>query len=125
MIILTVDEIIYQHQRLIDRFGGSAGIRDIGLLESAVASVNSGYEDTENYPTVEEKAARFAYALTQNHAFVDGNKRIGMVAMLTTLVMNDVSIQYTQRELVDLGLSVADGKMGYEAVLDWIKSHRI
>ena len=124
MIVLTVDEIIYQHKRLIEQFGGSDGLRDMGLLESAVASVNGGFENTETYPTVEEKAARFAYALTQNHAFVDGNKRIGMLAMLTTLAMNDVAIRYTQQELIELGLSAADGRAGYEDVLEWINRHK-
>lgn len=124
MILLTVEEIIYQHKRLIEQFGGSDGIRDIGLLESAVASVSGSFDDVESYPTIEEKAARFAYALTQNHAFVDGNKRVGMLAMLTTLAINGVAIEYTQQELIDLGLSVADGRTGYDDVLGWIRKHK-
>lgn len=123
MIVLTVDEIILLHGKLIAATGGSPGLRDRGLLESAVYSVNSGFDEVETYPTVEEKAARFAYALTQNHAFVDGNKRIGILAMLTTLRINGVKLQYTQRELIDLGLGIADGALGYEAVLGWIEEH--
>ena len=125
MILLTVDEIIFQHTKLIERFGGGHGLRDMGLLESAVASISAGFEDTETYPTVEEKAARLAYSLSQNHAFVDGNKRIGMLAMLTTLALNDIVIRYTQPELIELGLSVADGRYGYEKILEWINLHKL
>lgn len=124
MIILTVDEIILLHDKLITATGGSPGLRDRGLLESAVYSVSSGFDEVETYPTAEEKAARFAYALTQNHAFVDGNKRIGMLAMLTTLRMNNVALQYTQPELIALGLGVADGSVDYAGVLAWVRGHR-
>ena len=123
MIVLTVDEIILLHDKLIAATGGSPGLRDRGLLESAVYSVNSGFDEVETYPSTEEKAARFAYALTQNHAFVDGNKRIGILAMLTTLRMNDVALQYAQQELIDLGLGIADGSLQYKAVLAWIEQH--
>lgn len=124
MIVLTVDEIILLHDKLIVATGGSPGLRDRGLLESAVYSVSSSFDEVETYPTVEEKAARFAYALTQNHAFADGNKRIGILAMLTTLRMNDVELQYTQRELIDLGLGIAGGTLQYEAVLEWVEKHK-
>lgn len=123
MIILTVEEILYQHQRLIEEFGGSSGVRDIGLLESTVASVNSGFDDMETYPAIEEKPARFAYALIQTHAFVDGNKRIGVLAMLTTLEINGVDILFTQQELVELGLDIAGGHAPYNDVLKWIREH--
>lgn len=123
MIVLTVDEIILLHDKLIAATGGSPGLRDRGLLESAAYSVNGGFDEVETYPSPEEKAARFAYALTQDHAFVDGNKRTGILAMLTTLRMNGVTLQYTQRELIDLGLGIADGSLQYEAVLGWIRQH--
>jgi death-on-curing protein len=125
MINSTVDEELLLHDKLIAATGGSPGLRDRGLLESAVYSVSGGFGETETYPTAEEKAARFAYALTQNHAFVDGNKRIGMLAMLTTLRMNGAVLQYTQPELVALGLGVADGSIGYDGVLDWIHRHKV
>ncbi len=124
MIVLTVDEIVVLHGKLIAATGGSPGLRDRGLLESAVYSVHSSFDEVERYPTTEEKAARFAFALSQNHAFVDGNKRVGVLAMLTTLRMNAVPIHYTQRELIDLGLGIADGSLAYEAVLAWIKAHK-
>lgn len=82
MIFLSTDEIIALHSKIITRTGGSDGLRDIGLLESAVNSAYAGYDDHEQYPTIEEKAARLAFALISNHAFVDGNKRIGVIVML-------------------------------------------
>ena len=80
---------------------------------------------SEAYPTIEEKAARLMYSLTNNHAFVDGNKRIGVFTMLMTLQLNNVKINYTQAELISLGLSVAEGKTGYIEILDWITKHKI
>ena len=77
------------------------------------------------YPTVEEKAARFMFSLTNNHAFVDGNKRIGVLAMLMTLRLNNVKLRYTQAELISLGLAVADGSKDYEKILAWITAHKL
>ena len=125
MILLTVEEIIELHDKLIDRTGGSYGLRDQSLLESAVYSAMSGFEGSEAYPTVEEKAARFMFALTNNHAFVDGNKRIGVFTMLMTLQLNNVKIKYSQAELTSLGLSVAAGETDYDKILSWIKEHEI
>lgn len=123
MILLSIDEVIMLHDELLKTTGGTPGLRDRGLLESALLSMNAGFGGTEQYPTVEEKAARLAYALTANHAFVDGNKRIGILAMLVTLRLNDTELQYNQQELTDLGLGIADGSVGYKAVLRWINQH--
>lgn len=120
MILLTVNEIISMHSKLIAKTGGTDGLRDFGLLESAVNSSNASYDDVEVYKTVEEKSARLAYSIVSNHAFVDGNKRIGILVMLATLRLNDAIIKYSRNELIDLGLSLADGKLKYEDVLDWI-----
>lgn len=125
MILLTVEEISALHDKLIEKTGGSHGLRDQSLLESAVYSAMSGFGDNEAYPSVEEKAARLMFSLTNNHAFVDGNKRIGVFTMLMTLQLNNVKIKYTQAELISLGLSVADGKTNYEKILSWIKEHEI
>lgn len=124
MILLTVDEIIMLHDKLLKATGGLLGLRDRGLLESAVFGVNASFEEVEQYPTVEEKAARLAYALISNHAFVDGNKRVGVLAMLMTLHLNGVALQYTQQELIDLGLEAASGHIEYTEILRWILSHK-
>ena len=124
MITLTVSEILRLHQKPLDATGGLSGTRDLGLLESAVYSANQVFGEEEAYPTVEQRAARLAYAITQNHPFVDGNKRIGMLVMLMTLRLNHVQIQYTQAELIQLGLSVADNSYRYEDILAWITNHK-
>ena len=123
MILLTVDEVIMLHGKLLEATGGFPGLRDRGLLESAVLSVNAGFEDVEQYPTAEEKAARLAYTLISNHPFVDGNKRVGVLSMLMMLKLNGVTLRYTQQELIDLGLAAASGKMGYEEIRGWILHH--
>ena len=123
MMMLTVGEILSLHDKLIAATGGMPGLRDMGLLESAIYSPNASFGDDEQYPTIQEKAARLAYSLTMNHAFNDGNKRIGMYAMLVTLDLNGIRLTYTQRELIELGLGVADGFVGYEAIFVWIKEH--
>lgn len=125
MILLTVDEIVMLHDKLLRATGGLPGLRDRGLLESAVLGVNAGFEDVEQYPSVEEKAARLAYALIGNHPFADGNKRVGILAMLMTLRLNGVSLQYTQQELIALGLAAASGNAGYSEILDWELRHRV
>ena len=124
MILLTVDEIIGLHSKLIAKTGGSDGLRDLGLLESAVYSAQTSFGEEELYPTTAEKAARLMYALVSNHAFVDGNKRIGVFVMLMTLKLNGIVIRYTQSELIELGLSTAFGKAKYEDILTWMQNHR-
>ena len=88
MIILSKEQILNLHSQLIKKFGGIDGIRDEGLLESALNNSYGAYFGLENYPTVEEKAARLAYSLTKNHPFLDGNKRIGVLIMLVFLEIN-------------------------------------
>lgn len=125
MILLTVEEVIELHDKLIERTGGSHGLRDKSLLESAIYSAMSGFADSEAYPSVEEKAARLMFSLTNNHAFIDGNKRIGVFTMLMTLQLNNIKVNYTQSELISLGLSVAAGTTDYNQILDWIINHKI
>lgn len=123
MMLLTIEEILAIHGKLIAKTGGLDGLRDRGLLESAVYSATSSFDEVEQYPSTEEKSARLAYAIINNHAFVDGNKRIGILVMLMTLKLNNVKISYSQTELIDLGLSVASGQYGYSDIYDWIKHH--
>ncbi|MBQ6864243.1 MAG: type II toxin-antitoxin system death-on-curing family toxin [Clostridia bacterium] len=125
MILLSVNEIVSLHEKLIEKTGGSHGVRDYNLLESAVFSASNGFEGYEVYPSVEEKAARLTFALIKNHAFIDGNKRIGVFVMLMTLQLNDRMLNYSQKELIELGLSVADGSFNYDDILSWIHSHLI
>ena len=77
------------------------------------------------YPSLQQKAARLCFSLVKNHPFVDGNKRIGMYVMLTFLEVNGVHLNCTNEDVVHAGLSVADGSMKYEGLLDWVRTHRI
>ena len=123
MIVLTTDEISELHERLIKATGGSPGLRDFGLLESAVLGCSQTFGGEDLYPTIVEKAARMAYAICKNHPFVDGNKRVTVTALLVILRMNDVPIQFTQQELIELGLGVADGSIDYDDIAAWV--HRV
>ena len=124
MIRFSKEKVKLLHELLAEATGGSIGVRDEGLLDSALESAFSGFGDQEFYPSKEEKGARLGYALISNHAFVDGNKRIGTYIMLTFLEMNGIRIQCTDDELVHIGLSVADGSMKYDELLQWVRDHK-
>ena len=121
---LSREEILLLHKQLIDRYGGSHGIRDEGLLDSALEGAFAGFADHEFYPTKEEKGARLGFTLISNHAFVDGNKRIGMDVMLTFLEVNGIRIEATNEEVAETGLAVASGSMDYQELLNWVIEHR-
>ena len=124
MIKFSKEKVLLLHKLLAEATGGSVGVRDEGPLDSALESAFSGFGDREFYPTKEEKGARLGYCLITNHAFVDGNKRIGIYVMLSFLEMNGIRIQCTDEEIVDIGLSLADGRMTYEELLRWVIDHR-
>lgn len=123
--MLTKEQILLLHTQLIEITGGSDGIRDIGLLESALESPFQSYGGVELYPSIQAKAARLCYGLVKNHAMIDGNKRIGCHAMLVFLALNGYEIEYTQKELSDLILDVAADKKQYEDILQWLLAHQI
>lgn len=124
MIRFSKEKILLLHQIMAQATGGSIGVRDEGLLESALEAAFSGFGGVEFYPTKEEKGARLGYNLISNHAFVDGNKRIGMYVMLTFLEVNGIHMDCTNEDVVHAGLSVADGSMDYEGLLAWVREHR-
>ena len=124
MIKFSKEKVLLLHQIMAEATGGSVGVRDEGLLDSALEGAFAGFGDREFYPTTEEKGARLGYTLISNHAFVDGNKRIGVYIMLSFLEMNGIRLQCTDDELVDIGLSVASGRMKYEELLQWVLDHK-
>ena len=123
MTVLTVSEVIQLHEKLIAKTGGLGGVRDIGLLESAVLNCSQTFDGEELYPTVIEKAAQMAFGICKNHPFIDGNKRSSVLAMLMMLHINGVNLRYTQKELIDLGLGIAEGAVDDNGILDWINQH--
>ena len=111
MIILSKEQILLMHDQLIEETGGSKGLKDEGMLGNDL------------FPSVYQKAARLGYGLASNHAFVDGNKRIGAHAMFVFLALNRIRLDYTQEELSDLFLGVAADEKGYSDVLNWLVIH--
>lgn len=124
MIKLTKEQILLLHFELIKATGGSDGIRDTGLLESALESPFQSYGGEELYPSIQAKAARLCYGLVKNHAMIDGNKRIGCHAMLVFLEINGYELSYTQKELSDLILDVAADRKQYEDIFKWLLEHQ-
>ena len=125
MINFTKDTVIHLHNMLIKQTGGREGIRDEGMLESAIGCAYATFDQKDLFPTIEEKAARLGVGLISNHAFVDGNKRTGTFVMLTLLDVNGVKMSYTEEDVIKLGYSVATGENKYFNVLDWIQSHKL
>ena len=124
MIRFSEEKVLLLHQLIVAETGGSNELRDIGLLDSALEGIFQTFGGEELYPTKEEKGARLGYTLISNHAFVDGNKRIGMYVMLTFLEVNGIHMDCTNEDVVEAGLGVASGEMNYEELLDWVKTHR-
>ena len=124
MIRFSKEKVLLLHKIMAEATGGSVGVRDESLLDAALENAFAGFGDREFYPSKEEKGARLGFELISNHAFVDGNKRIGMYVMLSFLEMNGIRIKCTDEELVHAGLSVANGSMGYEDLLDWVVNHK-
>ena len=123
MIRFSEEKVLLLHQLIIAETGGSNELRDIGLLDSALERIFQTFGGEELYPTKEEKGARLGYALISNHAFVDGNKRIGMYVMLTFLEVNGIHMDCTNEDVVEAGLGVASGEMDYEDLLAWVRTH--
>lgn len=124
MIRFSQEKVLLLHQLLAEETGGSVGVRDQAMLDSALESAFAGFGDKEFYPTKEEKAARLGFALVSNHAFLDGNKRIGMYVMLTFLEVNGIRLNCTNDEVVAIALGIASGRMGYDDMLSWIREHK-
>ena len=124
MIKLNKEKVMSLHQLMAEETGGSVGVRDIGLLESALNNAYATFGGEELYKTKEEKAASLGFSLISNHAFVDGNKRIGVFVMLTYLEVEGIKMNCTNEDVVKFGLSVASGDMKYDAILEWINKFK-
>ena len=123
MIKFSRDKVLLLHQIISRETGGDPNLRDINLLDSALESAFQTFDGKELYPTKEEKAARIGYSLISNHAFVDGNKRIGTHAMLVFLAINGVTLSYEDEELITLILRTAAGDVDESGFFAWLKAH--
>ena len=124
MIKINTEKAMKLHLLLTELTGGDPNVRDTALLDSALESAHQTFGGVELYPTVEEKGARIGFALISNHAFVDGNKRIGMLVMMTFLEVNGARIHPSVESVFKTGLAVAAGEMNYEALLGWVRENR-
>ena len=122
-IFLTVAEVLEIHEDQISRYGGSAGIRDMNLLESAVQAPTATYAGKFLNADLYAMAAALLHSLVKNHAFVDGNKRVGTASALVFLSLNDVSIRQDDDALTDLVLAVATSRATREQVAEYFRTH--
>ena len=120
MIKFSQEKVLLLHKIITEETGGDPNIRDFALLESALESAFQTFGGEELYPSKEEKGARLGYSLISNHAFVDGNKRIGMYVMMTFLEVNGIKIDPSVDDVARVGLAVASGEMKYDDLLEWI-----
>ena len=124
MIRISEEKAMALHSLMTLAMGGDDGVRDKELLNSALEAAFATFDGTELYPTTEEKGARLGHSLIANHAFVDGNKRIGMFVMMIFLELNGVQIRPEVDDVARVGISVAAGDMGYDELLEWIRRNR-
>ena len=124
MKLLSKEQVILLHHDLIKTTGGTDGIRDEALLDSALHAPFQSFGGIDSFPSIQQKAARLGFGLIKNHAFVDGNKRIGTHTMLVFLALNGIELSYTQEELSGFILSVAAGESSFEDMVKWILDHQ-
>lgn len=121
VIFLSTSEVIHMHRIQIERFGGAHGVRDLGLLESAVHAPQAVFSGQFLHSSLLEMGAIYMYHLIKNHPFVDGNKRIGMIAGLTFLGFNDVCLSLTNEQVFLIGIGIAESKLSKEAIINILK----
>lgn len=114
---ITRENVLAVYNLLAEATGGTVGVRDEGLLISALEAPYQTFDGVELFPTVLEKAVRLGYGLVSNHPFIDGNKRIGILVMLTFLELNGITLDFKDSEIVDMALGVASGSYKYEDLL--------
>lgn len=125
MIRLSLEQALLIHRYLIEVSGGMEGLRDQAALESALNTPFQTFGGEDLYPGKERKAAALCFGLTQNHPFIDGNKRIGVHLCDVFLEVNGIKLEYTDDDLVQLGLSIADGSWKTPDILAWIAKHQV
>lgn len=125
MIRLSKPQILLLHEQLIAATGGSSGLHDEGMLDSALNAPFQTFDGKDVYPSLQQKAAHLCFGLVKNHPFVDGNKRIGAHVMLVFLALNGIELQYSQTELSDVILQLAAGEIKSSDLLHWILAHQV
>ena len=124
MIKLSIENVLAIHSLILDATGGMDGVRDEKILDLAVEGIYQTFGGVDIYPSIEEKGARLGYSLICNHPFYDGNKRTGLLASITFLAKNGISLEFSDDDLIVVGLNLASGTMSYKQYLDWINAHK-
>lgn len=122
-LFLSLFEVLEIHRDQIERYGGEPGIRDLGLLESALAVPAAGFGDRYLHEDLFEMGAAYLFHITKNHPFIDGNKRVGAVAAVVFLSMNDWEVDVEEETFERAVLSVAEGKWDKPAIANFLRSH--
>lgn len=120
---LAINQVLLIHERILDKFGGAGGLRDWGLLDSAVNRLRATFDGKDLYPDIFTKAAALGHSLVLNHPFVDGNKRTAWETMKRFLAENDIRLKVVRGEIVDLTLRIEDKSLGVEHIASWLKDH--
>ena len=121
MILISKEQVFKIHTSLIKETGGIDGIRDENLLDSALNSPFQTFDTKDLYPEISDKAAQLSFSIIKNHPFLDGSKRIGVHIMLVFLTLNNIKLLYSQKELIDLGLKIADSSFSRDDIKNWIE----
>lgn len=122
---LTLEQVLAIHYDQVERYGGSHGVRDLALLESATQRPEASFMGEDLYPTIFDKAAALMHSLILNHPFVDGNKRTGIVSTTSFLHFNSYDLKVSQNDLVKITLFVESKKLNLEQISKWLKEHSI
>jgi len=120
---LSLEDVLLLHHLSIEKSGGSHGLRDTGLLDSAVHRPQATFAGVDLYPTLFDKAGALCHSLIKNHAFVDGNKRTSLLSAMTMLEINEYHFECTQEELVMFGLKIDNENISSEGISAWLKTH--
>jgi death-on-curing protein len=120
---LTSDDIVFIHDEIVEKTGGSLGVREPGLLVSIANKPQTSFGDTELYPDIFTKAAALYEALCNYHVFIDGNKRVSAIIAYRFLAINGYNLTATNKQLEDYTVSIATKNPDIEAVAAWLKKH--
>lgn len=122
-IFLTLEQVLVIHENQIGLYGGTSGLRDLALLESAILRPQTTFGGEDLYPTLFEKAAALMHSLVLNHSFLDGNKRTGTVSILVFLEINGYEIDVSQKQLIKVALGVESKKLDINQLAGWLKKN--
>ncbi|MBW9158109.1 type II toxin-antitoxin system death-on-curing family toxin [Clostridium tagluense] len=122
---IDMDDILLFHKKIVRETGGSKEIRDLGLIDSALNRASATFDGIDLYWEIEGKISAITYGLIKNHGFVDGNKRIGVSVMVLLLKLNNINVKYSQKQLIELGLKVADETFSENDIKIWINNKKL